>query len=127
MKSKLIIALVVLILTIPNTPIVGTEILYRIDEGYFRYANSDASYTSVEHIDVFSIWMNEWAVWGFIEDQRPTSENMEVFRLYKINPLCFWRWRYYIAVSRNFRYKNWKDIEPNRVPYDPENIRWQKF
>jgi len=127
MKRKLIIASIVLVLAIPNTPIIGTEILYRIDEGYFRYANNDASLTVVEHIDIFSPWMNKWVTWGFIEDQRPTSENMEVFRLYRINPLCFWRWRYYLIVSRHFDYKSWKDIEPNRVPYDPENFRWQRF
>jgi len=127
MKRKLIIASIVLVLTIPNTPIIGTEILYRIDEGYFRYANNDASLTVVEHIDIFSPWMDKWTMWFFIEDQRPTAENMEVFRLYRINPLCFWRWRYYITVSRNFRYKNWKDIEPNRVLYDPGKNHWQRF
>jgi len=125
MKRKLIITSIVI--AVPNIPVIGTDlILKKIDGDHFRYANNNASFTSVEYIDSFSPWMDKWVMWFFIEDQRPTSQNMEVFRLYKINPLCFWRWRYYIGISRHFGYKSWKDIKPNRVPYDPEN-HWQDF
>lgn len=126
MKKKWIFIVTLTILTIPNLPIIGTEILAKIDANSFRYANVDASFTIVEHIDIMHGWMDEWVVWGFIESQRPTQVNMEVFRLYKINPLCFWRWRYYLTVSRKFRYKDWKDIEPNRAPFKGRS-RYQHF
>ncbi|GHE45569.1 hypothetical protein GCM10017764_31010 [Sphingobacterium griseoflavum] len=97
-----------------------------IDKDHFRYANADASFTDIEHFDWMRPWMNEWVVRGFMESQRPTQQHMEVFRLYKINPLCFWRWRYYILVSGKFKYKSWQEIEPNRVPF-VDNNKWQDF
>lgn len=126
MKKKWILITALIIVIITNLPIIGTEIMGKIDRNHFRYSNADASFTDIEHFDWMRPWMNEWVVWGFIEAQRPEARNMEVFRLYKINPLCFWRWRYYILVSRKFKYKSWKEIEPNRAPLVPDNM-WQDF
>lgn len=126
MKKKKIILAIIIILLVVNLPVINTEILRKVDAGHFRYSNNDASFTSIQYLDIFSPWIDEWTVWSFISSTRPAARNMEVFRLYKINPLCFWRWRYYILVSRKFRYKSWKEIEPNRVPFVPDN-KWQHF
>jgi hypothetical protein len=126
MKRKFIIGIVLSVLVIPNTPIIGTEILKAIDGDHFRYSNANAAFTGIEYMDVFSPWMSKWVTYGFIEATRPQMANMEIFRLYRINPLCFWRWRYYLTVSRHFEYRDWETIKPNRVPFKPSN-KWQKF
>lgn len=126
MKKKWIALTMIIVIIVSNLPVISTALMEKIDGDHFKYANSDASFTSIQPLDIMHPWMNEWVVWGFIEDYRPTQENMEVFRLYRINPLCFWRWRYYLLVSRKFAYKSWKDIEPNRTPYVSDN-KWQHF
>ncbi len=126
MKKKWMLIAILVIIAVPNLPIIGTEILARVDDDSFRYSNANASFTVVEDIDIMRGWMDEWVIWGFIEDQRPTQDNMQVYRLYHINPLCFWRWRYYLSVSRKFDYKSWKEIEPNRVPFKGKS-RYQHF
>lgn len=57
--------------------------------------------------------------------KNPKSENTEMYRLYRMNPLYFWRWSYYLIVSKDFKYKDWKEIESNRIPYDPDNVGQQ--
>ncbi len=126
MKKKWIWRIASAIFIIVNLPVVSTTIMGEIDGDHFKYANNDASFTYVQDFDIFRNWISEWTAWGFIEDQKPIARNMEVFRLYRINPLCFWRWRYYILVSRKFNYKSWKEIEPERTPFVPDNM-WQDF
>jgi len=124
--KKIIFIMLSTMLLITNTPIIGTEILKAIDGDHFRYSNANAAFTSIQYIDIYAPWMNKWTTYGFIEDTRPQMANMEVFRLYRISPLCFWRWRYYLTVSRHFTYRDWEKIKPNRVPFKPSN-RWQDF
>ncbi len=126
MKRKWILIFASIIIFIPNLPVIGTTIIRKIDSDHFRYSNANASFTDIEHFDWMRPWISEWTVWAFIENTRPEARNMEVFRLYRINPLCFWRWRYYLMVSRKFGYKSWDKIEPNRVPFVPNN-KWQDF
>lgn len=126
MKKKIIIGIVLSVLVIPNTPVIGTEILKAIDGDHFRYANANASFTGIEYMDVFHPWMSKWVTYGFIEATRPQMANMEIFRLYRINLLCFWRWRYYLTVSRYFAYRDWEKIRTNRVSFKPSN-KWQNF
>ena len=127
MKRKLIKWSILFIHALPNLPVVGTIILAEIDQGYFRYANADGSYTGIEHIDIFSPWKDKTLSYYFSEATRPKAANMEIYRLYKINPLCFWRWRYYLTVSRHFNYRNWDEIKKNRTIPPSVNTRWQKF
>lgn len=126
MKNKWILITVSIIIIVSNLPVISTTLMGEIDGHHFRYANADASFTLIQDFDIFRGWISERTVWGFIEAERPEMRNMEVFRLYKINPLCFWRWRYYILVGRKFKYKSWEEIEPNRTPQIPGNM-WQKF
>jgi hypothetical protein len=127
MKRKLIRGSILFILALPNLPVVGTAILGEIDQGYFSYSNVDGTYTGIQHIDIFSPWMNKTVAYYFTEDTRPKAANMEIYRLYTINPLCFWRWRYYFTVSRHFTYRNWDEIKKNRSTPPALNSRWQKF
>ncbi|GGC22208.1 hypothetical protein GCM10011386_12670 [Parapedobacter defluvii] len=109
-----------------NLPILNAYILYKIDNDHFKYSNADASFTVHETFGFKNPRLSQQSIKFFIEEMKPTPENQKVYRLYRINPLCFWRWSYYLFQSVDFEYKSWKEIEPNRVPYDPEN-RWQHF
>lgn len=95
-------------------------------KGHFKYSNSNASFTYLESLSFKNGFLTDWSINRFIEEMQPSIENQEVYRLYKINPLCFWRWHYYIFISRHYKYKSWEEIEPNRVPYDSVNM-WQDF
>lgn len=70
--------------------------------------------------------ISQWAIDQYIADTHQEKKNQQVYRLYRINPLCFWQWSHYLITSRDFDYKSWKEIESNRIPYHPEN-RYQDF
>ena len=126
MKKRAIVIIVFVFLIVVNLPVINTEILKRVDGEHFRYSNANGSLTTVEHIDILQPWMSEWTVGRFARERHPSDENKEMFRIYRINPLCFWRWRYYWVVGRKFKYRSWDEIEPNRVPRIPDNM-WQQF
>lgn len=121
MKKKIIIWSGVIII-ISNLPIVNEWVLRDLDPKYFQYSNADASLTKEDCFFLRSNLLSKEFFEKLIEiNLDPTENNMEVFRLYRINPLCFWRWKYYWTISREFRYKSWKEIEQNRVPYATDN------
>lgn len=70
--------------------------------------------------------ISQWTTDQYIAGTHIKKKNLLVYRLYKINPLCFWRWSHYLITSRDCDYKSCKEIEPNRVPYPPEN-KYQDF
>lgn len=124
MKKKVIIWVLVVII-FSNLPLINKEILRIVDREHFRYSNEDASFTRKDYFDFKS------GVGSKTLDQESIrislkSSDEEVYRLYRINPLCFWRWTHYLMVSKQYKYKSWEEIEPNRVPYDP-NSPVQKF
>jgi len=111
---------------ISNLPFVNGYLLHRLDGDLFKYSNADASYTNHDTFSFKSPTISQWAIDRYIEDTHPEKKNQKIYRLYRINPLCFWRWSHYLITSKDFDYKSWKEIEPNRVPYHPEN-RYQDF
>ncbi|MFD1164496.1 hypothetical protein ACFQ2C_02645 [Sphingobacterium daejeonense] len=124
MKWKFILVTIVIIV---NLPIVNKNVLLMMDgNNPFKYSNSNASFTQQESFAFKDPYLTYWSINRFIEETHPSNENKQVYRLYKINPVCFWRWSYYISISRNYKYKSWNEIEKNRVPYNQENM-WQDF
>lgn len=122
MKTKKIIIISSAIIILSNLPFINHDILSAIDKGHFRYSNANGSCTVIETLNYKS--------GAFIKEDReemirnylnPAEENIELFRIYRINPLCFWRWSHYILVSKNFRYKNWGEIKEKREPFNPDN------
>ena len=127
MKWKFILVTIVIIVIIVNLPIVNKNVLLMMDgNNPFKYSNLNASFTQQESFAFKDSYLTNWSINRFIEETHPSNENKQVYRLYKINPVCFWRWSYYISISRNYKYKSWNEIEKNRVPYNPENM-WQDF
>ena len=111
-KSKKII-ISILILIFVNLPYVSDFLLNTIDINHFRYSNANGSFIMRETFSLKSgIYDRKSMEW-----MNKSLKHKEVYRLYIINPLCFWRWRYYLNYSIQFRYKNWEDIEAIREPY----------
>ena len=127
MKWKWLVITFIVAVVVTNFPLYNKSFLLMFDgEGHFRYANADATFTRAQRLGFKDGFLTDRLANNFIEETQPAIENRQIYRLYRINPLCFWRWYYYIFIARNFEYKSWEEIEPHRVPYDPEN-RWQDF
>ena len=109
-----------------NLPFVSGYILHRFDGDVFKYSNADASFTWDDTFGFKASPISQWLIDRYIAEFHPEKKNQQVYRLYRINPLCFWRWSHYLITSRDYEYKSWKEIESNRVPYNPEN-RYQAF
>ena len=125
--SAWLLAVLITIIIFTNLPIINSNFMAMFDsKDHFRYSNNNATCTIIDNVSFKSGALTPRVMDFFIEERNPQQENKELFRLYRINPLCFWRWSYYIAISSDFEYKSWEEIEPHRVPYDPEN-RWQDF
>ncbi|QQD12684.1 hypothetical protein [Sphingobacterium sp. UDSM-2020] len=106
MKKKTIIIVLVSILLIPNLPFINKYIAHRLDEGHFRYANLDGSYVITQNFSFKSPGFSTFGFNEFIKRTEPAKENRKLYRLYKINPLCFWRWKNYLVNSIHFKYKD---------------------
>jgi len=120
LKYILITIAIISIINIPSS--LNKFVVGSIDVGHFRYSNEDASYTYTEGFSFKTGIYNKEAM----ESSNENENKKEVFRIYTINPLCFWRWRYYWQYSRQFKYKSWAEIEPNRVPYDGDKYNSQQ-
>lgn len=115
-----------LVAFISNLPFINGYILHRVDSDVFKYSNADASFTWHDTFSFKSTPISQSLIDRYITEVHPEKKNQKVYRLYRINPLFFWRWSHYLITSIDFDYKSWREIEPNRVPYDPEN-RYQNF
>ncbi|MBB2950657.1 hypothetical protein [Sphingobacterium sp. JUb56] len=113
MKKKTILALIISILLIPNLPFINKFIAHRLDEGHFTYANLDGSYVITQDFSFKSPGFSTFGFNEFIKETSPAKENRKLYRLYKINPLCLWRWKNYLVNSIHFEYMDWKVFERN--------------
>ena len=128
MKMKTVIITGLIILTIPNLPIINKYIAHKIDEGHFKYANLDGSFTMTQSFSFKSPGFSTFGFKHFIKETTPSAENQELYRLYTINPLCFWRWNNYLRHGIHFDYKEWSIIEENRRQKGvSEGTGWQSF
>jgi hypothetical protein len=89
-----------------NLPILNGYILFSIDNDHFKYANANASFTNHETFEFKTPRISQHSIRFFIEEMKPKPENQKIYRLYRINPLCFWRWSHYLFKSRDFELKN---------------------
>ncbi|WP_185286234.1 hypothetical protein [Chryseobacterium indologenes] len=94
--------------------------------GKFKYANADGSYTKIQEFGFKDGYFQPSLIKRFNETRMPTPENTKLYRLYKINPFCFWRWNYYLSSSIKFDYRDWEDIEEVRGNGNLSR-RWQDF
>lgn len=130
-NKKIITSVIALIfIAICNIPFVSHFIDIGIQPKYYRFSNNDGSFTSQSsEISLFSATFDGLENnFRFFLDEYPDSKgNDTLYRLFTKNPLYFWRWSsFYTKKEFQVPYKNWDQIEQNRVPYD-SNSRWQKF
>lgn len=130
MSKKVIIIWLICILIFPNLPLINKYIALKVDNDYYRYSNNDGSYTFCQDFSFKSPGFSTFGFKRFIEETSPSKENRTLYRLYRINPLCFWRWKKYFIESRHFDYMDWKGIEERRNMLNKETeklSRWQDF
>lgn len=129
MRKKTIIILVISVLAFPNIPVISKFVTKRIDNDNYRYANCDGSFTFLQDFSFKSPGFSMSGFKRFIKETSPSKENRTLYRLYRINPLCFWRWHRYIINSIHFKYMDWEKIEERRnVSKKTEKLsRWQDF
>lgn len=111
--KKAILIVIGTILLIPNLPFIGKDISHRLDEGYYRYANLDGSYTITQDFNFKSPGFSDLHFEYWVKMTSPAQENRKLYRLYKINPLCFWRWKNYLVNGVHFDYMDPYIIEKN--------------
>lgn len=112
-----------ILVTICHLPFIDKSILEEIDSGRFRYSNIDGSYTSIQGFGFKDAFYTRNTLAPLSDAELSDPKVQQIYRLYKINWLCFWRWQYYIVSSLKFEYKDWKEIEKHRVPYEKDNYR----
>ncbi|WP_155860280.1 hypothetical protein [Chryseobacterium sp. UNC8MFCol] len=113
MMRKAIIIVLTTMIVVPNLPFIGKDISHRLDEGYFRYSNLDGSYTITQDFNFKSPGFSALHFEQWIKRTSPSEENRKLYRLYKINPLCFWRWSNYLRHGVHFDYMDPSVIEQN--------------
>jgi len=118
-RNKKIIIIIVGIVILSNTfPFTG--MLKNLVDGnqYYRYSNYNGSNTFYE------LWSRDFEMMerthrsclskGYMKDKH-------IYRLFKKNPLAFWRWRLYFFDKRfKLPYRNWEDIKKIR---EKENVK----
>ncbi|WP_394678722.1 hypothetical protein [uncultured Sphingobacterium sp.] len=126
MRKTIIIVLGIMIL-LPNVPFIRKDIHRWLDEGYFRYSNLDGSYRITTDFGFKSPGFSTFGFEYWIKETSPAKENQRLYRLYKINPLCFWRWSYYLRHSIHLDYMDPIVIEKNiEKKTDNAKIMWHR-
>jgi len=120
MRKKTMIILLICVLAFPNLPFINKYIALKVDNNYYRYANGDGSYTFLQDFSFKSPGFSTFGFERFVEETSPSKEDRTLYRLYRINPLCFWRWKKYIIESRHLDYMDWKEIEQLRNASDKD-------
>jgi hypothetical protein len=128
MKKKIFFLIGILLILI-NAPILNNFILYHTDNNTFKYSNLNGTFTCRDRFGCKDLGLTDLEFDLFIKETNQDKKDSELFRLYKINPLCFWRWNYYLTKSLNYKYKDWDKIASSKE-YQNREIkggRYQQF
>jgi len=111
--KKFIICIIIILGLIVFTNFSPINILFGSDE--CKYSNSTGSFTFEETnfggYD-YALCMNR-----FSEYKKQANVDTILFRLTSMNPLCFWKYRSYMADQKyRLPYKSWETIESARGP-----------
>lgn len=111
----------------------GFKEISGINNNYYRYSNLSGTITKSE-----TLWQGRVinkktafgkADWSNFKSQYPGSTDTLTYRLFKINPLKFWRWGEYIFNWRyRLPYADWEAIKRRRGYGELSNVkRFQSF
>jgi|GEM_PF-2295733 len=102
MKKKIFFLIGILLILI-NAPILNNFILYHTDNNTFKYSNLNGTFTCIDRFGFKDPGLTDLAFDLFVKETNQDKKDSELYRLYKINPLCFWRWNYYLTKSSKLR------------------------
>lgn len=116
MKRKHIILITCLtIIVLANIKPTHYIFSFFLDEGLYRYSNSSGSFirTEIKSYDFEGVKYN----YSVFKKENRIEKDTTLYRLFRKNPLCFWRWYSYFSDERyDLPYKNsveirkWKKI-----------------
>lgn len=113
--KKLILGIILFLILLTNIPIIDKMVISSIDgQDQFRYSNIDGSITMIQRFGFKDSYFSPNSFDHLVTNGEFTKEQLKMYRLYKINPLCFWRWSFYIFSGSKFKYKDWSEIESVR-------------
>lgn len=125
LRTSLFLAFFLLI-SLSNLP-PGKWILdLAIDEYHYRYSNNNGTLTYVE----YKSHDTKGLLRGLNSYKKsfPESKDTIIYRLFKKDILCFWRWGDYIFDKRyKIPYRNWKKIVKERGYKLKYSTNWQDF
>lgn len=101
-------------LLLANAPFINKFILFKVDNNSFAYSNINGSYTNRESFGFKDPTFTGFSFDYYIQEYDPPEEARVLYRIYKINPICFWRWKHYIYTSLKYKYMDWEKIEKRR-------------
>lgn len=104
---------IIMIVILSNLPPLKPYFRFFLDENHYRYSNETGSFTFVEFKAHDIKMMNRR--FDRYKSTSPAAHDTIVYRLFKKNPLSFWRWSGYMFDSRyKLPYKSWDEIKKVR-------------
>jgi hypothetical protein len=106
-RNKRLIVIALLVIITSNFP--PFSVIFSLFNGPYRYSNADGTFTFQE------IWLRDYDnMMRVYEHERPgfKLKDKRVYRLFRKNPLVFWRWRaYFIDKRYGLPFKDWDEIK----------------
>ena len=78
MKMRTVIITGLIILATPNLPIINKYVAHKLDEGYFRYANLDGSFTMSQGFSFKSPGFTTFGFAHFVMQPAPAAQNRKL-------------------------------------------------
>lgn len=113
---------------VSNIPIIRRIIDISIQPTFYRYSNSDGSFTAQSSQESLFSATHEGLINNFkLFVNKENTNHVILYRLFTKNPIYIWKWySYFFSDEYKLPYKSWEEIEPNRTPYSSKNM-WQSF
>ena len=117
---------ITLIILLTNLPPLKWLVSLVVDENHYCYSNNNGSFTFAEFKARDRAMM--YRRYTPFRETHPELPDTNLYRLFKRDLFCFWRWGEYFYDSRyKLPYKNWKGIKRKRG-YDLQySNSWQDF
>jgi len=133
-----------LFIAVSNTPLgFGLIELFCVGEEPYQYSNADGTFTKINYkgfkfraypsyhyLSLYKSYQDGAEPIGKrLRKDYPNADTV-VYRLFWKNPLCFWRWYWYLTdelEQYNFPYKSWNEIKKRRPKNFKRMEKWQDF
>jgi hypothetical protein len=142
--NKIRIFYILFFIIIANTPLAfGLIEVFFFQDNPYNYSNADGTFTvevvsgfksnpecSYHYLSLYKSYQDGAEPIGKrLRKDYPNADTV-VYRLFWKNPLCFWRWYWYLTdelEQYNFPYKSWNEIKKRRPKNFKRMEKWQDF